>query len=329
MNILLLGQYAPELIEALRHGHKIVQVESGPIDRALADAEIIVMRSHLDLTARHIAAAPDLKLIIKAGSGFDNIDMEAARRRGVEVDAAPGGTQAVAEHAVTMLLAAWRETQFMSDELRAGNWGVKYRRIGLNFDRVPLGILGFGRIGRRTAQLASALGFSILIHDHNPNTPEKIITANAVRGTFVPLATLLERSQALSIHLPLSDDTRLLLGGRELSLLPRGAVLVNTARAEIVARGPLIEALRSGAIRSAALDVYHHEPVDRDDELLKLPNVLCTPHIGSQTLDAMNTIAELILARIAEFERCQEEVDETVRRSQIRVGNDNVSFVHD
>ena len=84
MNILLLGQYAPELIEALRHSHKIVQVESGPIDRALADAEIIVMRSHLDLTARHIAAAPDLKLIIKAGSGFDNIDMEAARRRGVK-----------------------------------------------------------------------------------------------------------------------------------------------------------------------------------------------------------------------------------------------------
>ncbi|MCO5060262.1 MAG: hypothetical protein M9905_20780 [Rhizobiaceae bacterium] len=194
---------------------------------------------------------------------------------------------------------------------------------------MPLGILGFGRIGRRRRRtLPRPPGFSILIHDHNPNTPEKI-TANAVRGTFVPLATLLERSQALSIHLPLSDDTRLLLGGRELSLLPRGAVLVNTARAEIVARGPLIEALRSGAIRSAALDVYHHEPVDRDDELLKLPNVLCTPHIGSQTLDAMNTIAELILARIAEFERHLEEIDEAVQRSQIRVGNDNVSFMHD
>ena len=91
----------------------------------------------------------------------------------------------------------------------------------------------------------------------------------------------------------------------------------------------LDRALRSGAIRSAALDVYHHEPVDRDDELLKLPNVLCTPHIGSQTLDAMNTIAELILARIAEFERHLEEIDEAVQRSQIRVGNDNVSFMHD
>lgn len=307
MNILLLGQYASDLIDALSARHRVIQVESGPIEQALSEAEVIVMRSHLDLTGEHIARAPMLRLVIKAGSGYDNIDLAAARKHGVEVDAAPGGTQAVAEHAVTMLLAAWRETKLMSDELRAGNWGVKYRRIGLNFERVPLGILGFGRIGRRTAKLASALGFSILIHDHNPNTPEKTVAAQSVRGTFMPLHALLERSRALSIHLPLNERTRLLVGRRELAMLPRGAVLVNTARAEIIDRQPLIEALRSGSIRSAAFDVYHHEPLGRDDELLAMPNVLCTPHIGSQTIDAMNAIAELILDRIDRYERSLSE----------------------
>lgn len=289
------------LVSTLRANHVVTQIESGSFRDHLDDAEIIALRSHTELTAHDIDRSPQLRLILKAGSGFDNIDVNAAEKRDIEVACTPGSSRAVAEHAITMLLSAWRETPFIARELKAGNWSAKYQRIGFNFENETLGLMGFGNIGRETAKLARALGFSVLVFDHNPRSPEKMEAAQAIGATFQDFDTVIEKSSAISLHLPLTPETFGMLGRSELQRLRRGTVLINTARAEILDRDALIEALQDGTLRSAALDVYHDEPLDPNDELLNMPNVFCTPHIGAQTHDAMRSIAELVIEKIDKF----------------------------
>lgn len=298
MKILLLGQYHHSMIEELVIEHEVVQVKDGEFGRHLPNTDIIVLRSHVAITCADIEQAPQLSLIIKAGSGFDNIDTEAARQRGIVVDSTPAASKTVADHAAALLLCAWRRLPLLSAELRVGNWGIKYEGLARDIEGSTLGILGFGQIGRIMAKRSAALGFDVSVFDRSPMKREKQSAANETGASFKSLDDVLKGCSALSIHLPLTRETHGMIGEAEFDLMPDGVVLVNTGRAGIFDKPALLSALRSGKVASAGLDVFHAEPLDVADELLNLPNVICTPHVGAQTSESMKNVGAAVVARV-------------------------------
>ncbi|WP_246705012.1 NAD(P)-dependent oxidoreductase [Rhizobium sp. SG570] len=300
MKILLLGHYHHSMIEELGVDHEVFQVKSGGFNSYLDDVDIVVLRSHVEITSVDIEQAPQLSLIIKAGSGFDNIDMSAARRRGITVDSTPAASRSVADHSAALLLCAWRRLPLLASELRAGNWAIKYEGLARDIEGHTLGILGFGQIGRIMAKRSAALGFNVSVFDRSPMKREKQSAARETGASFNDLGDLLRNCSALSIHLPLTKETEGMIGEAEFNLMPDGVVLVNTGRAGIFDKSALLSALRSGKVAAAGLDVFHFEPLDPSDELLKLPNVICTPHVGAQTSESMENIGAAVVARIQE-----------------------------
>lgn len=298
MKILLLGHYHRSIIEELAARHEVIQVTDGGFSGYLHDTDIVVLRSHVALTSADIEQARRLRLIIKAGSGFDNIDMDAARAHGIAVHSAPAASSSVADHSVALLLCAWRRLPLFTSELRAGNWAIKYAELARNIEGQKLGILGFGQIGRIMAKRSAALGFDVCVFDRSPMKREKQETAELTSATFTDLEGVLSGCSALSIHLPLTRETQGMIGEAEFNLMPDGIVIVNTGRAGIFKRSALLAALRSGKIASAGLDVFHSEPLDPSDELLNLPNVVCTPHVGAQTYESMQNVAAAVLKLI-------------------------------
>lgn len=298
MKILLLGHYHRSMIEELAARHEVAQVKDGDFSGYLHDMDIVVLRSHVALTSADIERAARLRLIIKAGSGFDNIDMDAARAHGIEVRAAPAASSSVADHAVALLLCAWRRLPLFTSELRAGNWAIKYEELARDIEGSRLGILGFGQIGRIMAKRSAALGFDISVFDRSPMKREKQEAAEQTGASFTNLEGVLSGCSALSIHLPLTRETEGMIGEAEFDLMPDGVVLVNTGRAGIFDRMALLAALRSGKIASAGLDVFHSEPLDPADELLNFPNVVCTPHVGAQTYEAMENVGVAVASHI-------------------------------
>lgn len=298
MKILLLGQYHPATVQELTARYDVAQITHGSFARYLPEADVLVVRSHVDITAVDIEQAARLRLIIKAGSGLDNIDVAAARLRGIEIEAAPAASNAVADHTIALLLCAWRRIPLLASELRAGNWGIKYTELGREIEGQTLGILGFGQIGRLMAKRSAALGFRISIFDRSPMKPEKQRAAELIGASFAGLHDLLRSCSAISVHLPLTPETRGMIGQNEFDLLQEGVVLVNTGRAAIFRRSALLAALKSGKIAAAALDVFHAEPLDPEDELLSLPHVICTPHVGAQTHEAMALIGTAVIRKI-------------------------------
>lgn len=298
MKILLLGHYHRSMIEQLAARHEVAQVKEGDFSGHLHDVNIVVLRSHVALTSADIERAARLRLIIKAGSGFDNIDMDAARAHGIEVQAAPAASSSVADHAIALLLCAWRRLPLFTSELRAGNWAIKYAELARDIEGSRLGILGFGQIGRIMAKRSAALGFDISVFDRSPMKREKQEAAKQTGASFTNFEGVLSGCSALSIHLPLTRETEGMIGEAEFDLMPDGVVLVNTGRAGIFDRLALLAALRSGKIASAGLDVFHSEPLDPADELFNFPNVVCTPHIGAQTYEAMENVGVAVASHI-------------------------------
>ncbi len=261
----------------------------GRLRHLLRDAGI-VLDGHSYLTADDIAAAPHLQTIIFLGTGASSyIDMAAARKRGIEVRTVKGyGDRAVAEHTIALTLGAIRRVSVMDRELRRGHWApLEGREIA----ELSLGVIGMGGIGREAARLATALGFDVMTWSRSPGRP--------VPGTrTVPLETLLQASDIVSLHLGLTDETRHFLGRSRLDLLRRGAILVNTARAELIERRALLDALEAGRIGHAALDVFDTEPLPPDDPLLAMPNVTLTAHAGFKTEAATRRLLEAALALV-------------------------------
>jgi D-3-phosphoglycerate dehydrogenase len=242
-----------------------------------------------------------LRLIVKAGSGTDNIDVKAATARGIEVATTPASTTAVAEMAILLLFAVRRHLVNLHAAVRAGDWAAKYRFLGREVTGSSLGIVGFGAIGRDVARMASGIGMRVLAFDRSPGHPDKQAAAKRLGVELVPLDRLLPAVDAITLHMPLTPDTRHLLGAAELARLRPGAVLVNTARAEIVERNALLAALRDGPLAGAGLDVHYKEPVSADDPLIALPNVVCAPHVGAQTEETQVRIGQAIVAAVERF----------------------------
>lgn len=220
-------------------------------------------------------ALPTVRAVGRYGVGVDTIDLEAATARGVVVCNVPDyGTEAVSDHAIALALSSAREIARLDRDVRGGEFQfAAVRPMYLVGGRV-FGVVGLGRIGHATARKARGLGYEVIYHD--------ILGLDAAGGEYpcVTLPELLERSAVVSIHVPLTDATRHLIGREELALMRPDATLINTARGGVIDTEALVDALRAGEIRSAALDVTEVEPLPRQHELLSFPQVTATPHMA-------------------------------------------------
>ena len=260
----------------------------------LATADGWIVRSATQVTAELLAAAPRLRAVGRAGSGVDNVDVAAATARGVVVMNVPGGnTLAVAELAFALVAALARHVPQACASVREGRW-EKAAFAGTELAGKTLGVVGFGRIGRALAARARAFEMDVLACDPQP--------APGAEDTGVPLVglqDLLRRSDYVSLHVPLTRETRGLLGAPQLSLMKPTACLVNCARGGVVDEAALAAALSAGALAGAALDVFEQEPPE-GNPLVRLPNVICTPHLGASTAEAQEKVGVSIAEQVAD-----------------------------
>ncbi|MEM4187692.1 MAG: hydroxyacid dehydrogenase [Candidatus Hadarchaeum sp.] len=261
----------------------------------IGNYEVLVVRSATKVTKEVIEAGKKLRIIGRAGAGVDNIDVEAAKARGIKVLNTPEApSEAVAELVIGLMLSWARRLPQADSSMKQGKW-LKSELMGTELRGKTLGIIGTGKIGQRVGSLAVAFGMKIVAQDCVVY-PEFIAKTSC---EYTDLETVLKQADYLTIHLPLTPETRHLIGRRELGLMKSTAVLINTSRGEIVDENALVEALTSGKIAGACLDVFSREP-PVDSPLLKLPNVILTPHIGASTHEAQREAAILISEKIKE-----------------------------
>ncbi|ASI99300.1 hydroxyacid dehydrogenase [Thermococcus celer] len=286
MKVLVAAPLHEKAIEVLKNaGFEMVYEEYPDEDRLVelvGDVDAIIVRSKPKITRRVIEAAPKLKVIGRAGVGLDNIDLEAAKERGIKVVNSPGASsRSVAELVLALMFNVARKVAFADRKMREGVWAKK-QCMGIELEGKTLGIIGFGRIGYQIAKIASALGMNVLLYDPYPNEER----AREVGGRFADLETLLRESDVVTLHVPLVDSTYHLINEERLKLMKKSAILINAARGPVVDTKALVKALKEGWIAGAGLDVYEEEPLPKDHPLTKLDNVVLTPHIGASTVEA-------------------------------------------
>jgi D-3-phosphoglycerate dehydrogenase / 2-oxoglutarate reductase len=301
--VVVAEELSPAGLEILRKaGHEVVELAGANRERlvaALGDADALLVRSRTKVDAALLAAAPRLSVVGRAGVGVDNVDVAAASARGVLVINAPtGNVVSAVEHTFALMLGLLRRVPEASASLAAGKW-EKSKFLGSELAGKTLGIVGLGQVGSRVA--ARARAFNARLVGHDPYLP--LEKAREMGVPLVALDELLEVADIVTLHATASQGSRPLLGREEFARMKPGAVLVNVARGSLVDREALHEALVSGRLAGAALDVFDPEPPDPADPILKLPNVLVTPHLGASTVEAQERVslqaAEAVAAALA------------------------------
>ncbi|MBM3309227.1 MAG: hydroxyacid dehydrogenase, partial [Candidatus Altiarchaeales archaeon] len=251
------------------------------------------VRSRSKVTKEVIEAGKNLKVIARAGVGLDNVDVETAKAKKIEVYNAPESlTISVAELALGLMIAISRRICFADRTMRENKWEKK-ACTGMELQGKTLGLIGLGRIGREVALRAHAMGMKVLAYDPLVTKED----ARKYNAELVEVDSLLENSDIISLHIPANDKTKGFMSKERLEKMKKTAYLVNTARGAVVDEKALIEALKNGTIKGAALDVFEKEPLEAS-ELAKLDNVVLTPHIGSGTEDAQRTAGMMVVEKI-------------------------------
>jgi len=250
-----------------------------------------------------IADAPRLRVISNLGVGVDNIDLDAATRAGVAVGHTPGVlTDATADLAFGLLMAAARRIAEADRYVRAGKWRTwgPMTLLGRDVHSSTLGLIGFGAIGQAMARRATGFGMRVLYLEHQASKRSPGRGARIAGAIGVRLPRLLAQSDFVSLHVPLTAETRHLIGAREFALMKPGAILINTARGAVVDQAAMTAALSSGQLGGAGLDVTDPEPIGRRDPLLRLDNVVITPHIGSASIVTRARMAAIAVDNVLE-----------------------------
>jgi D-3-phosphoglycerate dehydrogenase len=266
---------------------------------AAKDYDVIVVRSRTKITKEVVDAAAKAKIIARVGVGLDNIDVKAAESKKIRVINAPeAASTAVAELAIGLMISLARSIPRADSETKRGNW-IKKDLMGTQLAGKYLGIVGVGNIGRNIGRMARALRMSLIGYDIVPISREFITETGMI---VTDLNTLLESSDFVTCHVPSTPETVHMLNAERLAKMKPNAYLINTSRGEIIDENALYHALKSGRLAGAALDVFEVEP-PANKELLALPNLICTPHIGAQTKEAQELASIVIAEKIIQILR--------------------------
>lgn len=254
---------------------------------AVAESDALITRSGTAVTPELVNAGPRLRIIGRAGVGLDNVDVDACTRRGILVINAPtANIMSATEHTMAMLLAFCRNIPEAHASVKRGEW-TRSKFMGIELDGKTLGVIGLGRIGSRVT--ARARGFNMRVLAYDPYIADSVFERfNAQRVT---LDELLAQSDFITVHTPLTDETRRMIGAAEIAKMKDGVVVLNIARGGIYEETALAEALAGGKISGAALDVYEEEPPGKDHPLVTAKNVILSPHIGANTIEAQDRVA--------------------------------------
>jgi phosphoglycerate dehydrogenase-like enzyme len=256
---------------------------------------LLTPAAYPEVTSRIIGSIPSIRMIQTAGTGYNRIDIQSAARLGIPVANSPSrNVTTVAEFTLALLIALQRHLMVSDKEIKAGRYTHArehfFKSVSREVSEARIGIIGFGEIGRKVAQLVLSLGASVIYYDVERASEE---LENELGVTFKPLDELLESCDVVSLHVPLTDRTRGMIGSREFRLMPAGSLFINTSRGEVVDQDALAEALEAGHLGGAALDTVYPEPLPPDDPLLRLSpsardRLLLTPHIAGMTRGAMH-----------------------------------------
>jgi len=285
--VLIAEQLAQSAMDVLGSDFDIRHVDGA--DRsallpALADADAVLIRSATRIDAEALAAAPQLKVVARAGIGLDNVDVPAATARGVLVVNAPqSNIITAAEHALALLLAVARQIPAAHATMAAGEW-KRSKFNGVEIADKTVGVVGLGRSGQLFASRIAAFGTHVIAYDPYLQPAR----AASIGVELVDLPTLLQRADIISIHLPKTKETLGLIGAAELATVKPGVLIVNAARGGLIDEQALADALADGRVGGAGIDVYSTEPAGKDNPLLSAPNIVLTPHLGASTTEAQD-----------------------------------------
>jgi D-3-phosphoglycerate dehydrogenase len=263
------------------------KISQDKLKELIPSADAIVIRSGVKITADVFEVAKNLKAIARAGVGVDNVDLAAATAHNVVVMNTPGGnTIATTELTFGLMLALARFIPQGDATLKAGKWERK-NMVGVELRGKTLGIVGFGRIGQAVAKRAIAFEMKVVAYD--PFVPAEV--ASNISASLVDLDTLYAQSDFITLHSVITDDTKYMINAQNIAKMKDGVRIINAARGALIHDADLAEALKSGKVAGAAVDVYEVEPPPADHPLLNAPNVIDTPHLGASTTDAQITVA--------------------------------------
>lgn len=282
-NVLLLETVADEAMELLNNAASAGEIEiftaygDKPLANILQENSIdgVITRGKGQGNKQLMEACPDLQVIARCGVGLDNVDVKEATARKIKVVNAPGSNSStIAEHAITLMLMLQRNLYESARQVKAGNWDWRNQFVGDELHGKTLGVLGMGNIGKRVAKLGDAFSMNVVYWDKFP-------VQSDYQG--LPLEEVLKVSDIITLHLPLFEDTKNLIGEKELAMMKRHAILVNTARGALVDQKALVDALNNGTIGGFGADVLVVEPPAQDEPLLSHPKTIITAHVGSLT----------------------------------------------
>lgn len=295
-DIVPLGRRQLELLEGI--GARLIERNCTTEDEVIdggreADALIVISAP---ISSRVIAELPRCRVIGRFGSGLDNVDIEAATAAGVQVVNVPAASmEEVSDHALAMIFALSRRLTILDAAVRDGRWDSIEGGEGVHrLKTCTVGVIGLGHIGGLLARKLAALGIEAIVHD--PYASEESLAACS--AVAVDLPELMRRSDFVSVHAPLTEQTRHMIGAQEIALMKPSAFLVNVSRGGIVDHVALIEALRAGSIAGAGIDVFEHEPPSPDDPLLSMPNVILTPHSAYHSLESVEELRHTVVADV-------------------------------
>ena len=303
MKILIVSSIDPSAVAKLREQHDVVcdfHAKTETLPALIKDREVLIFRSGINITADVMACAPHLKLLVRAGSGFDNVDLDYIQAQGIEMFRIPEpGAKAVAEMSFALMLALSRNIVEADRLTKQGRW-AKNELTGYALAGKTLGIVGAGNIGTHVGHLGVAWGMHVMGCVANPSP--KVAAALADKGVrLTDFNELVAKSDYLSLHVPLSDSTRNLINEDVLRRMKPGSFLINLARGGVVDEAALHKALTEGWLRGAGMDVHKAEGEGKISPLAGLPNVILTPHIGAGTFDAQREIGGRIVEIVGAF----------------------------
>jgi len=287
-----------------KHNFKVIQAENPDpetVTPLMKNAKAIVLRTGIKMTQSLIDKAKDLWTISRTGAGVDNVDLEAASKKEVIVTSSIGvNTGTVVEHDLSLMFALFKQLFLMDREVRNGNFKIRYKNYPRDLHGKTLGIVGFGRIGSEIAKKSSQLfNMKIVAYDEYLSEEKKRALESWVR--FISLEELFKESDVVSIHLPLNSETMGMINFKLLGIMKKSAFLINTSRGGVIDEDDLVKVLRENTISGAGLDVFEKEPLELNNPLFTLDNVILTPHTAALTKECVVRMATSAVKRVIDI----------------------------